>query len=64
MVRLRWEELNPEERRNFANISVELMSESANSCEEWAIKSQTAALVAEVFTILFIFLTLWLVYVY
>ncbi|OWM66976.1 hypothetical protein CDL15_Pgr000428 [Punica granatum] len=48
LVRLRWEELNPEERRNFANAAVELMSESANPCEEWAIKSQTAALVAEI----------------
>lgn len=48
LVRLRWEELNPVERRNFANIAFELMSEIANSSEEWALKSQTAALVAEV----------------
>ncbi|XP_043816148.1 protein HASTY 1 isoform X2 [Manihot esculenta] len=48
LVRLRWEELNPVERRNFANIAFELMSEIANSSEEWALKSQTAALVAEI----------------
>lgn len=40
------------ERRNFANIAVELMSEIANPHEEWALKSQTAALVAEVFLVL------------
>ena len=52
LVRLRWEELNSTERRNFANLAVDLMSEIANPCEEWALKSQTAALVAEVFSIL------------
>lgn len=49
LVRLRWDELSPAERANFANVAVELMSEMANACEEWALKSQTAALVAEVF---------------
>ncbi|KAL3573583.1 hypothetical protein D5086_024196 [Populus alba] len=48
LVRLRWEELSPTERRNFANAAVELMAEIANSCEEWVLKSQTAALVAEI----------------
>lgn len=48
LVRLRWEELSPTERRNFANVALDLMSEMANPCEEWALKSQTAALVAEV----------------
>lgn len=48
LVRLRWEELNPAERRNFASLAVDLMSEMANPCEEWALKSQTAALVAEI----------------
>lgn len=48
LVRLRWEELSSEEHRNFANVAVELMSDMANPCEEWALKSQTAALVAEV----------------
>ncbi|BFG37079.1 hypothetical protein CerSpe_233530 [Prunus speciosa] len=47
LVRLRWEELSPTERRNFANITVDLMSDIANPSEEWALKSQTAALVAE-----------------
>ncbi|VFQ94409.1 unnamed protein product [Cuscuta campestris] len=48
LVRLRWNEFNPTERRNFANMSVDLMSDIANPCEEWAVKSQTAALVAEI----------------
>ncbi|XVF42101.1 hypothetical protein PTKIN_Ptkin01aG0333100 [Pterospermum kingtungense] len=48
LVRLRWEEFGPLERRNFANVAVELMSEIADPCEEWALKSQTAALVAEI----------------
>ncbi|XP_065852702.1 protein HASTY 1 [Euphorbia lathyris] len=48
LVRLRWEELSPTERRNFANVAVELMTEIANSGEEWALKSQTSALVAEI----------------
>ncbi|KAJ7978054.1 Protein HASTY 1 [Quillaja saponaria] len=48
LVRLRWEELSPTERRNFANLAVDLMSEIADPCEEWALKSQTAALVAEI----------------
>ncbi|XP_027350617.1 protein HASTY 1 [Abrus precatorius] len=47
LVRLRWEELSPEERKDFANLSVNLMSEIADPCENWALKSQTAALVAE-----------------
>ncbi|KAJ8572959.1 hypothetical protein K7X08_009470 [Anisodus acutangulus] len=48
LVRLRWDELNPDERRNFASVSVDLMSEITNSSEEWALKSQTSALVAEI----------------
>lgn len=51
-MRLRWDELSPVERRHFANVAVDLMSEIANPCEEWALKSQTAALVAEVIYIL------------
>jgi hypothetical protein len=50
LVRLRWEELNPEEHKNFAKLSIDLMYEIADPCEDWALKSQTAALVAEVFT--------------
>lgn len=52
LVRLRWEEFNPSEHRNFSNVAVELMSEIADPYEEWALKSQTAALVAEVFNTL------------
>ncbi|KAK4382765.1 protein HASTY 1 [Sesamum angolense] len=48
LVRLRWDQLNPVERRKFANLAVDLMSEIANPSEEWALKSQTAALVAEI----------------
>ncbi|KAK6804860.1 hypothetical protein RDI58_002644 [Solanum bulbocastanum] len=48
LVRLRWDELNPDERRNFASVAVDLMSEITNSSEEWALKSQTSALVAEI----------------
>ncbi|XP_004494659.1 protein HASTY 1 [Cicer arietinum] len=48
LVRLRWEELSPEEHKNFANLSIDLMSEIADPCEDWALKSQTAALVAEI----------------
>ncbi|KAK6911461.1 Exportin-1/Importin-beta-like [Dillenia turbinata] len=48
LVRLRWEELSSTERQNFANVAVDLMSEIASPCEEWALKSQAAALVAEI----------------
>ncbi|CAN0897581.1 Protein HASTY 1, partial [Linum grandiflorum] len=48
LVRFRWEELSSMERRNFANVAVELMSEMANPSEEWPLKSQKSALVAEI----------------
>ncbi|XP_058738613.1 protein HASTY 1-like [Vicia villosa] len=48
LVRLRWEELSPEEHKNFAKLSVDLMYEITDPCEDWALKSQTAALVAEI----------------
>lgn len=48
LVRLRWEELNSMEKRNFANVCIDLMAEITTPSEEWALKSQTAALVAEV----------------
>ncbi|GFZ02831.1 ARM repeat superfamily protein [Actinidia rufa] len=48
LVRLRWDELSPTDRKNFATVAVDLMSEIANPCEEWALKSQMAALVAEI----------------
>ncbi|TYH34533.1 hypothetical protein ES332_D13G134200v1 [Gossypium tomentosum] len=49
LVRFRWEDFGPLEHRNFANATFELMSEIADNSEEWALKSQTAALVAEIF---------------
>ncbi|KAK3011154.1 hypothetical protein RJ639_011098 [Escallonia herrerae] len=48
LVRLQWDQLVSTERRDFANVAVQLMSEMADPCEEWALKSQTAALVAEI----------------
>ncbi|KAG5528576.1 hypothetical protein RHGRI_029306 [Rhododendron griersonianum] len=48
LVRLRWDELNPIERRNLANGAVDLMSQITSPSEEWALKSQMAALVAEI----------------
>ncbi|KAG9148614.1 hypothetical protein Leryth_017379 [Lithospermum erythrorhizon] len=48
LVRLRWDELNPGERRDFAKVAVDLMPEVAGSHEEWVLKSQTAALIAEI----------------
>uniref|UniRef100_A0A7C9EEZ9 Uncharacterized protein n=1 Tax=Opuntia streptacantha TaxID=393608 RepID=A0A7C9EEZ9_OPUST len=48
LVRLRWEEFNPMERQNFASLAMDLMSQVADPCEEWALKSQTAAVVAEI----------------
>ncbi|VVA96522.1 unnamed protein product [Arabis nemorensis] len=48
LVRLRWDELSPTECRELVNVSVGLMSEVANACENWSLKSQSAALVAEI----------------
>ncbi|KAK1292067.1 Protein HASTY 1 [Acorus calamus] len=49
LVRLRWDEFSTTERINFANlVIVELIPEMANPSEEWALKSQAAALAAEV----------------
>ncbi|XP_062198734.1 protein HASTY 1-like isoform X2 [Phragmites australis] len=48
LVRLRWEELAAAERNEFANLTINLISEVVGPHEEWALKSQTAALVAEV----------------
>lgn len=49
VVRFRWDELHNVDRRNFANVAVDSISEISNPFEEWVFKSQTAALVAEVF---------------
>lgn len=48
LVRLRWEELSTEEREEFAKFTVNMICEVAKPHEEWVLKSQTAALVAEV----------------
>ncbi|KGN60841.1 protein HASTY 1 [Cucumis sativus] len=48
LVRFRWEELNSMEKRKFANVCIDLMAEITSPCEEWALKSQSAALVAEI----------------
>ncbi|KAL9272187.1 HASTY 1-like protein [Drosera capensis] len=48
LVRQRWEELSSTERRDFANMAVDLMREVADPSQEWALKSQTSALVAEI----------------
>ncbi|XP_064949618.1 protein HASTY 1-like isoform X2 [Musa acuminata AAA Group] len=48
LVRFRWDEFNITERREFANLTINIVSEVVNPHEEWALKSQTAALVAEV----------------
>ncbi|XP_022143035.1 protein HASTY 1 [Momordica charantia] len=48
LVRLRWEEFNSMEKKNFATVCTDLIAEIANPSEEWALRSQTAALVAEI----------------
>lgn len=48
LVRLRWEELNTEERGHFAKMVANMVPEIAKPHEVWVLKSQTAALVAEV----------------
>ncbi|TVU20892.1 hypothetical protein EJB05_30493 [Eragrostis curvula] len=48
LVRLRWEELSAAERNEFANLTINLISDVVGPHEVWALKSQTAALVAEV----------------
>lgn len=48
LVRLRWEELNTGEKGDFANMVVAMIPEVAKPHEVWVLKSQTAALVAEV----------------
>lgn len=53
LVRLSWDEFTSEEKINFANAAISLISEMVDPREEWALKSQTTALVAEVFFLLF-----------
>ncbi|PKA60395.1 Protein HASTY 1 [Apostasia shenzhenica] len=47
LVRFRWDAFNIKEQSDFAKVAVNLIMEMANPREEWALKSQTAALVAE-----------------
>ena len=54
LVRLRWEELSAAERNEFANLTINLISDVVGPHEVWALKSQTAALVAEVYHLIFI----------
>ncbi|KAJ6831112.1 protein HASTY 1 [Iris pallida] len=48
LVRFKWDGFSVTERRDLANVTVNLVSEMVSPDEEWALKSQTAALVAEV----------------
>lgn len=48
LVRFKWDEFNDPEKKNFARVTISLISEMVDPREEWALKSQTAALVAEV----------------
>ncbi|XP_056842057.1 protein HASTY 1 isoform X2 [Raphanus sativus] len=48
LVRLRWDELTPLECSDLVKVSIELLSEVANACESWPLKSQSASLVAEI----------------
>ncbi|XP_019701762.1 protein HASTY 1 isoform X2 [Elaeis guineensis] len=48
LVRFRWDEFSIAERSEFANLTINLIFEMVSPREEWALKSQTAALVAEV----------------
>ncbi|RHN79725.1 hypothetical protein MtrunA17_Chr1g0180461 [Medicago truncatula] len=45
LVRLKWEELSPKEHKNFAKLSIDLMYEIADPCEDWTLKSQTLLLI-------------------
>ncbi|BBN01643.1 exportin-5 [Marchantia polymorpha subsp. ruderalis] len=48
LIRLRWDELSPEEHRQMAQMALNMIQEVAKPHEQWALKSQAAALVAEV----------------
>lgn len=48
LVRFRWDEFSIAERSEFAKLTINLIFEVVSPHEEWALKSQTAALVAEV----------------
>ncbi|KAL3697671.1 hypothetical protein R1sor_011747 [Riccia sorocarpa] len=48
LIRLRWDELSEEEHRQMAFMALNMIQEVAKPHEQWALKSQAAALVAEV----------------
>lgn len=48
MIRMRWENLNADERQQMAAMAGNLLQESAKPNESWVLKSQVAALMAEV----------------
>lgn len=48
MVRVRWEELIAEERSQMTVMAYDLLHECARANDPWVLKSQTAALMAEV----------------
>ena len=48
MIRMRWEDLTVDERRQMASMACDLLQESARPNEPWVLKSQVAALMAEV----------------
>lgn len=48
LVRFRWDEFSVTERRDLAIMAVNLIPEMAKPQEEWVLKSQSAALIAEI----------------
>ncbi|KAG0480429.1 hypothetical protein HPP92_011287 [Vanilla planifolia] len=48
VVRFRWDEFSIEVQNDFAKVAISLLLDIVNQPEEWVLKSQTAALVAEV----------------
>lgn len=48
MIRMRWENLNADERQQMAVLAGKLLQDSAKPNEPWVLKSQVAALMAEV----------------
>ena len=48
MIRMRWEDLSSEERQQMAAMAGNLLQDSARPNENWGLKSQVAALMAEV----------------
>ncbi|XP_024536193.1 protein HASTY 1, partial [Selaginella moellendorffii] len=48
LVRIRWDELNHEEKGKMTGMVLDMVKEFATPHEAWSMKSQTAALVAEV----------------